>query len=94
MSQIKNSGHNGTHIKFSNGWTASIQWNSGKYCANRNKPPETRKEFISSPDVEVACWPDGGDLTNIWGEDHSDTVYGYLSVDEIPSFLAKVSAQS
>ena len=86
---IKTTSLNGFHISFSNGWTASIQWNPGSYCDNYNKFGQ-RGQALESSTVEVACWPKDGKLTDIW--DHGDSVKGYMPVEEIPAFLTKVAS--
>jgi hypothetical protein len=53
----------GFHITFENGWTISVQFGGGNYCANYDFPIGTEHDGrgMASIDAEVAYWgPDGG----------------------------------
>lgn len=83
--------HKGFQITFANGWTVSVQWGPGNYCANQNfealydEPSEVK--YYASSTAEVAAW----DKNKVWYDFGSDTVKGYLVADEVAEFIARVS---
>ena len=54
--------HNkGFHIRFTNGWTVSVQFGSGNYCDNYNLSFEDYgKKSAESDNAEVWCWDEEG----------------------------------
>lgn len=80
-------GKNGFHITFSNGYTVSVQWSCGNYCANRNNT-STYLEGIKSPNAEVAAW----DADGTWYVfDNGDTVKGYQTPEQAAEFIGIIS---
>ena len=91
----------GVALTFGNGYTVSIQWGPGNYCANYVlKNPESRdwdapmKQAATgqwdSPDAECAVIdPDGNFCSHPgWGGD----VKGYMSADEVAVLIVQVAA--
>lgn len=73
---------NGFHIRFSNGWIASVQWGYGTYSDNRK-----RKTAAHSKTAEIAAW----DKDGTWYNFGDDTVKGWQSPEEVARFLDMVS---
>jgi len=71
----------GFQMKFSNGWTISVQWHHGSYCDGRNS------ENGESPNAEIAIWDSKGE----WYDFGNDTVKGYCSTDEVAGWINIVS---
>lgn len=72
----------GFRMTFANGWTASIQWDRGMYCENRDRGSD------KSADAEIACWPAGGDLARF---KDGDTVSGWVAPEKVAAFMAYVA---
>jgi hypothetical protein len=82
---------NGFHIKFENGYTISVQFGPGNYCANRTssfasyqslfddlkKAKESSK--VSCKDAEIAVFTPGGEFLSLG----NDQVAGWKSVDQV-----------
>ena len=86
--------HKGFHMKFKNGWTASVQFGPGNYSDFHHddhdwKAPE-KAEFWETGTAEVACWHHDGTLVDI---NNGDTVRGYLPADEVLAFLNETAAR-
>jgi hypothetical protein len=74
----------GFHIKFANGWTASVQWGYGNYCENRY-----RKGKFASATAEIAAWPEGlGQWHKFPG---GNSVMGWVKPEDVVKFLAKIA---
>ncbi len=94
--------NHGFQMKFENGWTISVQWSKNNYCERRTFDvdfaclPEEGDVEVESPDAEVAAWygernrdkPCEGWL-DIY---ESDQVAGWLSADEVATWITKVAA--
>lgn len=74
---------NGFHIRFNNGWTASVQWGYGTYSDNR-----TKKVTSHSTTAEIAAW----DKDGTWHSFGDDTVKGWQSPEEVAQFLFFISS--
>lgn len=89
---LKITRHQGFHLTFKNGWTASVQWGPGTYTDHHNTDlytgPKDNERWESST-AEVACWGVDGKMANLG----DDTVKGYLSADEVLTFLNEVAAR-
>ena len=68
----------GFQIKFSNGWTASVQWHEGNYCHNRS---ETREKCATAETGAIA--PDGSMPLD---------VQTYQTPEEVAAFISRVAA--
>jgi|TARA_R110000751_G_scaffold65021_1_gene133289 hypothetical protein len=76
----------GFHLKFSNGWTISVQFGYYNYCNNnldRLSSLETADGYAGSDNAEVAAW----DSNERWYDFGTDTVKGYLNADEVSDFI-------
>lgn len=62
----------GFWLTFENGWTLSVQFGSGNYCANRDTAFGDGEWQEANPTAEIAAWPDGGGMVG-W-EESGDTV--------------------
>lgn len=90
----------GFHIRFENGWTASVQFGPGNYGDNYGLEisEEGRREAgrNGSTRAEIAAW----DANNNWfefergtgDEKYTDTVEGYQPVTKVMAFLNKIAA--
>lgn len=82
----------GFHVTFANGWTVSVQFGGGNYCANRDAEIGG-DEWESAGkggcvDAEVAAWPEGGSLVPLDG----DTVKGWQSPAKVLALMNVVAA--
>lgn len=80
---------NGFHITFANGYTVSVQWNSGNYCEPRGDVfTDTKTVARKCTQAEVAAWNDAG-----WVQlSTEDDVIGWQSPDEVLAIMQKVAA--
>ena len=88
----------GFHITFANGYTVSVQFGGGNYCANRNDPITAPRDAWEasgkkgSPDAEVAVWgPD--DVMLDWQGKWGDTVKGWQSPDDVLELMNWAASQ-
>lgn len=92
----------GFQMTFENGWTISVQWGYGNYCANRDK-----KGSFPCPDAEIAAWPNGKVSDNVrvlcehWfdfggygeGEDYyPEHVKGWCKPDEVLKYMNMIAS--
>lgn len=76
---------NGFHMTFANGWTASVQWNLGNYCANRERAPLTGECM----NAEVAAWKSGEDYK--FNSKSNCIVEGWCTPEKVVEFLATIA---
>ncbi len=81
----------GFHIRFDNGWTASVQWGPANYCDNRgmNWSEDELAGEQGSTTAEVAAWPEGGGLSSIPGGTEGDTVGAYYTSEKALDFFVE-----
>ena len=91
MSLLRSVG-GGFQMTFGNGITVSVMFRSGNYCEHRYdafgndlKEIEDNGHHKSS-DAEIAIWQD-----ETWLDFGGDTVMGYLSADEVASWITRAS---
>ena len=90
MSKFDITGQQGFHITFDNGWTVSVQFGRGNYCANRNNPIWD-VSGSGSKDAEIAAW----DANGKWFEDKDgNTVQGHMKADAVLAFMNKIAAMA
>lgn len=87
----------GFQMKFPNGWTASVQWGYGNYCANYNDSDatyfqgDTYMRDISSATAEVWRWDSNGNARRVessWRDGfENEDVRGRCTPDEVLAFL-------
>lgn len=80
----------GFQLKFSNGWTVSVQWGPMNYCENRSSnfdfPSRGPKESIGCDSAEIAAW----DSNDNWYQFDHDTVKGWCTADEVADFISLI----
>lgn len=74
-------GSRGFQMKFTNGWTVSVQFGFGNYCDNRDDPK------TSSPNAEIAAW----DKDDYWYNFGDDKVQGWVKAEEVAEFIHRIS---
>jgi hypothetical protein len=86
--------HKGFHMKFTNGYTISVQWGAGNYCENRSLHEhdsiewKNRDAVYDSPDAEIAVWDVNGEDLKF---DNGDLVKAYVSPNEVAEWIYKVA---
>ena len=99
-SPINESQSVGFNLKFSNGWTVSVQFGDHNYCDNYKNiqspfeyaAREVGPEALRCKNAEVAAWhdvvdPKTGDSEEEWYDFGTNTVKGYLDADEVSDFI-------
>ena len=80
----------GFNMTFDNGWTVSVQWGRGNYCAaqdfGQGYGQEMKFEFHESETAEIAAWNEDGE----WYNFGQDTVTGWKTPDEVFEFMAMI----
>lgn len=80
-------------MSFQNGWTVSVQWGYGNYCAAKDYSAmalgEKTKDIHSSLTAEIAVWDASGAWLRI--QDHDD-VLGHVNADTVAALLSAVAA--
>ena len=82
----------GFQVTYANGWTVSVQFGHGSYCANRDyNQPFEHEEAQESVNAEIAAW----DKNGIWHkfDDEGDTVDGWKTPDEVLEFMNMIAAK-
>lgn len=90
----------GFHLRFENGWTASVQFGPYNYCSNYDRPAfalaETALALGAAVDLEastaeIAAWHyvDGVDVCY---EFDGDSVAGYKTPAEVLAFLTEIAS--
>lgn len=75
----------GFHIKFANGYTASVQFGPGNYCNNKYAEPFDRTKFNNtSEDAEIALFDPQGNFVRL---STYDDVMGHCTPEEVITFL-------
>ena len=79
-------------MRFSNGYSISVQWGAGNYCDNHHISSDSSKKVASrgSSDAEVAIIQPNGDL--MYREDWCDEVCGYLTTDKVLELMKEVAS--
>ena len=85
----------GFQITFENGWTVSVQFGFGNYCANRdNKSASMLFGMYDGPveslTAEIAAW----DKNGVWYDFGNDTVMGHVTPDLVAGFIDEVARKS
>jgi hypothetical protein len=81
----------GFHMKFANGFSVSVQWGLGNYCANKWGEGRFGEPVPACPDAEVAAFDPEGNIINLAT---GDQVVGWLTADEVLTFMTAVAALS
>jgi hypothetical protein len=88
----------GFHIMLENGWTVSVQFGTGNYCANRDltgrvNPFTDTPAINNSVNAEIAAWPTeerraGLSSNGDWYQfEEGDTVRGWQSPSQVLEFI-------
>jgi hypothetical protein len=81
----------GFQITFQNGWTISVQFGVGNYCARKDYSApfgaERRERLVHSPNAEIAIW----NKDNHWISFGNDTVLGNVTPDEVALWIAEIT---
>jgi len=82
----------GFHLKFANGWTASVQFGPGNYCEHHHRPvthyPVNSRYEHGSVNAEVAAWDEND---NWYAFKDGNTVDGWLGADDVLAFLNAIA---
>lgn len=81
----------GFWLTFENGWTLSIQFGQGNYCANYDYGLRSQEWFEDCPTAEIAAWPPGGDMVH-W-DVSGDSVLGHQNADQVLAHIEDVSTR-
>jgi len=88
---IKSTNNKGFSLTFRNGWTISVQFGYGNYCANHHHPGgfdfNKTQPVVESSNAEIAIWNADGE----WFNFGTDTVNGYCTANEVAEWIEKVS---
>ena len=93
MSVFRITAGKGIHIIFDNGWAISIQIGAGNYCDNYDNDimqecmRPASKIDLKSETAEIAIWDNNGK----WMDFGSDTVKGYVPINEVLEWIDKIS---
>jgi hypothetical protein len=91
---FKITGRRGFHVTFDNGWTVSVQFGGGNYCANYNEPiarEHSDPAYVLPPSAtaEIAAWPQEGE----WYDFGGDTVAGYKTPADVLAFMQEIASK-
>jgi hypothetical protein len=92
MTKFAANQNKGFHMRFTNGWTISVQFGWANYCENRFHPDgynfSTQQFFTESSDAEIAIWDNNEqDYIFDFGDGFNDTVKGHCSPDEVAKWI-------
>ena len=101
---LKITGGKGFQMTFENGWTVSVQFGYGNYGDNYNMSDFRGYEFEArdreagkrgSSQAEIAAWDKDGEWYRFGpeGDEHRDTVQGYISADEVADFITLIKGK-
>ena len=79
----------GFKMTFANGWTVSVQFGGLNYCQYYDYPSADPVLGYHGPskDAEIAAWDKDGN----WYNFGDDTVKGYVSVDDLLTFMNQIA---
>lgn len=84
--EFRSTSGKGFHITLDSGYTLSVQFGGGNYCANRQR--DVRERDLSSPDAEIAVWRGKGGLLPLPG---GDSVVGWVTPAQVLDILVALS---
>jgi hypothetical protein len=83
----------GFQLKFANGWTVSVQFGPMNYCDNKSRSLYSElanaRAGKGCSNAEIAAWDADGNWLNFG----HDTVKGWVSADEVATFLAEIAGK-
>jgi hypothetical protein len=91
MFSINQRNNSGFRVAFDNGFIASVQWGSGTYSSNRGSdydktPVESQTAEVAIMDAEGKFYDRDGRVAGL-----ADQVIGYMTPEEVASFIYNVS---
>ena len=88
----------GFAMTFENGYTISVQWGPGNYCATRNNsnlykdnPFTGEHKTYESNTAEIAAWKPDGTWLHL---SEYDDVAGWLTADKVAEYIAVLSGSN
>ena len=88
----------GFAMTFENGYTISVQWGPGNYCATRNNsnlykdnPVTGEHKTYESNTAEIAAWKPDGTWLHL---SEYDDVAGWLTADKVAKYIAVLSGSN
>ena len=88
----------GFAMTFENGYTISVQWGPGNYCATRNNsnlykdnPFTGEHKTYESNTAEIAAWKPDGTWLHL---SEYDDVAGWLTADKVAKYIAVLSGSN
>ena len=88
----------GFAMTFENGYTISVQWGPGNYCATRNNsnlykdnPFMGEHKTYESNTAEIAAWKPDGTWLHL---SEYDDVAGWLTADKVAEYIAVLSGSN
>ena len=88
----------GFAMTFENGYTISVQWGPGNYCATRNNeefikqnPFTGEHRTYESHTAEIAAWGPDGEWLHL--SEHDDVI-GWLTADKVAKYIAVLSGSN
>jgi hypothetical protein len=84
----------GFQMTFDNGLTISVMFRGGNYCEHKMERPTIAMANLemdgihSSEDAEIGIWDEAG----TWLDFGGDTVQGYVTANEVASWIAKITS--
>jgi hypothetical protein len=84
----------GFQMTFDNGLTISVMFRGGSYCEHKMERPTIAMANLevdgihSSVDAEIGSWDEAG----TWLDFGGDTVQGYVTTNEVASWIAKITS--
>ena len=85
----------GFWFTFENGWTVSVQFGGGNYCANYDFQigEERKTRGMESSNAEVAVFSPNGHMQRFGDDEDADTVAGYYTPAKVLALLNEVAAK-
>jgi hypothetical protein len=79
----------GYQMRFTNGYTVSVQWGPGNYCDRRNEAYDTQytEPMWTSNTAEVAVIAPDGTFLKFFSDDE---VRGYVQADDVVAIMLQV----
>jgi len=93
----------GFHVRFGNGWTISVQFGWGNYCATRNTGSRTDDRANGEKgceNAEVAVFDPAGDFVKLpafmydGDEERRNDVAGWCDADSVLRLMNRTASQS
>ena len=86
----------GFKLTFTNGWTVSVQWGPGNYCANRSVADDDAPRKVStweSTTAEIAAWDKNKVWYNFAVDLPDEMVEGYMTSNKVLEFINMIASK-